>query len=306
MPVFPAPSAVIGAVILAVASSVQAPSAQQDGLHGDDLLSGPKVRDSESEAKARRPSLVTRGFDGEIARVGPEPGADALRAMRAAGGEWALDEAETKALDAVADARAAALDALLRENSAQLLALQGLGARAASPSVAVRIAAVLELGKAMSAFTPYFDRGGFLDEFARTEGVRPGTVAKARELETRYINALVRSELARKAEQGRSPEGETAIRIRLRLEHFGSLIRRSIERKVALGQEEFDAFASALSLDGATKEKVKAELAPLFLAELAGKATTEMRIDAVRKVYAILGPDQRRALLGYLANRRAR
>lgn len=291
---------------LALAVSVQDPATLGAPPHEGDLLSGPRVRDSVSESKTRRPSLVTRGFDGEIVRVGPEPGADALEAMRAAGGEWALDEAETRALDAVAVARAAALDVLLRANGAQLLELQGISARATSPSLVVRLGAVLDLGRTMHAFTPYFDRGGFLDEFARAEGVRPATVAKAREIETRYITALVRSAMAAKSGAGVKPEGETAIRIRLRLEHFGALIKQAIERKVGLAQAEFDAFATALSLDGAMKEKVRAELGPLFIADLAGKATPAMRVQVVGKVYAMLTPDQRRTLLAYLSGRNAR
>lgn len=273
---------------------------------GDGILAGPKVTDSELEARAKRPTLVVRGFDGEIERSGPEPGEDALRAMQSAGGEWALDEAETKALALVADARAAALEKLLRANYQELFKLQGLAARAASPDIAARIAAVLELGQALSGFTPYFDRGGFLDEFARAEGVRPETVAKAREIETRYITALVRSAQKREADRSGKTPGEIGIRVRLRLEHFGALLKRAIERKVALGQAEFDEFANTLGLDGAMREKVKAELAPVFLAELAGKATPTMRMQAFGKVYAMLEPEQRRALLKFVAERKAR
>lgn len=275
--------------------------AQDDGL-----LAGPKVTDSELAARAKRPTLVVRNFAGEIERSGPEPGEDALRAMQSAGGEWALDETETKALESVANARAAALDALLRANYQEIFRLQGIGARAASPDVGTRIAAVLELGQVMHSFQPYFDRGGFLDEFARTEGVRAATVEKAREIETRYITALVRSEQKREADAGRKPSGELAIRVRLRLEHLGALLRRAIERKVELGKAEFDEFANALGLDGSMREKVRAELAPVFLAELAGKSTPALRMQAFGKVYAMLEPDQRRALLAYIAARRTR
>jgi len=272
----------------------------------EDLLAGPKVKDSELAARAKRPSLVVRNFEGEIERSGPEPGEDALRAMQAAGGEWALDALEAKALETVATARAAALDVLLRANYQQILKLQGIAARAASANAAARLAAVLELGQVMHSFQPYFDRGGFLDEFARASGVRATTVDKAREIEKRYITALVRSEQKREADAGAKPSGELAIRVRLRLEHLGALIRRAIERKVELGEAEFDAFANALDLDGGLREKVRAELTPLFLAELAGKATPSMRMEAVSKVYAMLDPGQRRALLSYIAARRAR
>lgn len=293
---FPLLSAALPALALCTACLAQ------DG----GLLAGPKVKDSELAARAKRPTLVVRSFEGEIERSGPEPGQDALRAMQAAGGEWALDEAESRALDGVANARAAALDALLRANYQEIFRLQGIGARAASPDVGTRIAAVLELGQVMHSFQPYFDRGGFLDEFARAEGVRAETVAKAREIETRYVNALVRSEQKREADAGRKPSAELAIRVRLRLEHLGALIRRAIERKVDLGKAEFDEFADALGLDGGMREKVRAELAPLFLAELAGKATPAARMQAFAKVYAMLGPDQRRALLAWVAARRAR
>ena len=288
------------AITLTAASQDARPAATQD------LLAGPKVKDSESAARINRPTLVVRGFDGEIARVGPEPGEEALRAMQQAGGQWALDDTEQRALEAVATARAAALDALLRANYQELLKLQGLGARASGADVATRLAAVLELGQALSGFTPYFDHGSFLDDFARTESARPATVEAARYLESRYITTLVRSAQKREADrQGKVPS-ELAIRVRLRLEHFGALLKRAIERKVEFGRAEFDAFAERLGIDGATREKIKTELMPVFLAELAGKATPSMRMQALSKVYAMLDPDQRRQLLAFIAERRAR
>ncbi|MEY4119337.1 MAG: hypothetical protein RLZZ116_2665 [Planctomycetota bacterium] len=306
MPLPPRPPLFIHAIAAALAIAAAAHAQDSAGTPAEDLLAGPKVKDSELAARAKRPTLVVRNFEGDIERSGPEPGEDALRAMQSAGGEWALVASEAKALETVAIARAAALDALLRANYQEIFRLQGIAARAASPSAAARLAAVLELGQVMHAFQPYFDRGGFLDEFARAEGVRAGTVDKAREIEKRYITALVRSEQKREADAGSKPSGELAIRVRLRLEHLGALIRRAIERKVELGEAEFDAFAAALNLDGGMREKVRAELAPLFLAELAGKATPAMRMQAFSRVYAMLDPDQRRALLSYVAERRAR
>lgn len=306
MPLPPRPPLFIHAIAAALAIAAAAHAQDSAGTPAEDLLAGPKVKDSELAARAKRPTLVVRNFEGDIERSGPEPGEDALRAMQSAGGEWALVASEAKALETVAIARAAALDALLRANYQEIFRLQGIAARAASPSAAARLAAVLELGQVMHAFQPYFDRGGFLDEFARAEGVRAGTVDKAREIEKRYITALVRSEQKREADAGSKPSGELAIRVRLRLEHLGALIRRAIERKVELGEAEFDAFAAALNLDGGMREKVRAELAPLFLAELAGKATPATRMQAFSRVYAMLDPDQRRALLSYVAERRAR
>ncbi len=306
MPLQPRPPLFIHAIAAALAIAAAAHAQDGSGTPADDLLSGPKVKDSELAARAKRPTLVVRNFEGEIERSGPEPGEDALRAMQAAGGEWALDPTEAKTLETVAIARATALDALLRANYQEIFKLQGIAARASSANAAARLAAVLELGQVMHAFQPYFDRGGFLDEFARADGVRSATVDKAREIEKRYITALVRSEQKREADAGSKPSGELAIRVRLRLEHLGALIRRAIERKVELGESEFDTFATALNLDGGMREKVRAELAPLFLAELAGKATPTMRMQAFSRVYAMLDPDQRRALLSYVAARRAR
>jgi len=306
VPLQPRPPLSIHAIVAALAIAAAGHAQDGSGTPADDLLAGPKVKDSELAARAKRPTLVVRNFEGEIERSGPEPGEDALRAMQAAGGEWALDVSEAKALETVAIARATALDALLRANYQEIFKLQGIAARASSANAAARLAAVLELGQVMHAFQPYFDRGGFLDEFARADGVRSATVDKAREIEKRYITALVRSEQKREADAGSKPSGELAIRVRLRLEHLGALIRRAIERKVELGEAEFDAFAAALNLDGGMREKVRAELAPLFLAELAGKATPTMRMQAFSRVYAMLDPDQRRALLSYVAARRAR
>ncbi|MEY4118132.1 MAG: hypothetical protein RLZZ116_1460, partial [Planctomycetota bacterium] len=99
MPLQPRPPLSIHAIVAALAIAAAGHAQDGSGTPADDLLAGPKVKDSELAARAKRPTLVVRNFEGEIERSGPEPGEDALRAMQAAGGEWALDVSEAKALE---------------------------------------------------------------------------------------------------------------------------------------------------------------------------------------------------------------
>lgn len=264
-----------------------------------DLLAGPKV-DPDARAAARRPSIVRRDFEGRIERAGPEPGRAALEAMRDAGGEWALDDAERAALDEVAIERAVAFSAELERHRADILRLEGLGARARGASAIGRLAALAELVGIARKFGPYFDRGDFLDEFARAPAVRPATVAKAREIERRYLEALVRE--ARLAD----PKAiEALLRVRIDWEHRGELLKEAIESRIAAGTARFDDFATRLGLDGAEAEGVKTAFMEVYLADLAGKATPRQRYEALADAYRVLRPESRRRLLAYLAEERA-
>ena len=272
-------------------------------LAQDDLLAGPKVPADSLKSAVGRPTIVHRNFDGELERAGAEPGRAALEAMRDAGGNYALDATELAALDATITARSVAFDALIRDNYDAIITLSTLGPRATSPNALVRVGALADLTLAMNRFDSYFKRGNFIDEIARVEGVRAERVAQAREIEKRYIDTLLRDAL--KTEPGNARGKEIGIRIRLRLEHFGALLKEAIEAKVQFGSAEFDRFASEIDLDAVQREKALAVLGPLFIAELAKNATPQMRLKVFSEIYAICTPDQRRALLSYIAANKA-
>lgn len=290
------PTPLLLATILVLAPA--APAQRADPAPPADLLAGPKV-DLDGRAASRRPSIVRRDFEGKIERVGPEPGRAALEAMREAGGDWALDDSERAALDEVAIERAVAFSAELEKHRADILRLEGLGARARGASTLGRLAALAELVGIARKFGPFFDRGDFLDEFARAPGVRPATVAKARELEQRYLEALVRE--ARLAD----PKAlEALLRVRIDWEHRGELLKEAIESRIAAGSARFDDFATRLGLDGGEAEGVKAAFMEVYIAELAGKATPRQKYEALSNAYRVLRPESRRKLLAYLAEER--
>ncbi|MFM1823336.1 MAG: hypothetical protein RI967_1602 [Planctomycetota bacterium] len=264
-----------------------------------DLLAGPKV-DLDAVPAARRPSIVRRDFEGRIERAGPEPGRAALEAMRDAGGAWALDDAERAALETVTIERAVAFSAELERHKADILRLEGIGARARGASVAGRLAALAELIGIARKFEPYFARGGFLDEFARAPGVRAETIAKAREIERRYIEALVRE-----ARLDDPKALEALLRVRIGWEHRGELLKEAIESYLAAGTARFEDFAERIGLDGAEAEGVKAAFMEVAIAEIAGNATARQRFDAVSEAYKAMRPESRRRFLAYLAEERA-
>ena len=209
-------------------------------------------------------------------------------------------------------ARSAAFDALLSKNYRDIFALQNVSARITSAQLLVRIGAMSDLVRVLLSFKPYFDRGVFLDEFERADGVRATTVAHARELERRYFDTLVRE--AQVAQSGAQTGGQTdrqtdrtefAIRTRLDLEHVGMLLKEAIEAKIAFAAAEFEVFARTLDLSGTQAEQVRTALTPLFLAKLTGDDSPAMQRDAYREVYALLEPQQRRAFLDFAAKQRS-
>jgi hypothetical protein len=277
-----------------------------------DILAGPTVDLSIEATRRIRPTIVRRDFSGSIVRASAQPGRDALDAMDAARGIYVLNDAERKALERVSAARSAAFDALLSKNYRGIFALQNVSARITSAQLLVRIGAMSDLVRVLLSFKPYFDRGVFLDEFERADGVRATTVAHARELERRYFDTLVRE--AQVAQSGAQTGGQTdrqtdrtefAIRTRLDLEHVGMLLKEAIEAKIAFAAAEFEVFARTLDLSGTQAEQVRTALTPLFLAKLTGDDSPAMQRDAYREVYALLEPQQRRAFLDFAAKQRA-
>jgi hypothetical protein len=273
------------------------------GIRGD-ILAGPTVDLSIEATRRIRPTIVLRDFSGSISRASAQPGRDALDAMDAARGIYALNDAERKALERVSAARSAAFDALLSKNYRDIFALQNVSARITSAQLLVRIGAMSDLVRVLLSFKPYFDRGVFLDEFERADGVRATTVAHARELERRYFDTLVRE--AQVAQSGaQTDRTEFAIRTRLDLEHVGMLLKEAIEAKIAFAAAEFEVFARTLDLSGTQAEQVRTALTPLFLAKLTGDDSPAMQRDAYREVYALLEPQQRRAFLDFAAKQRS-
>ena len=269
-----------------------------------DILAGPTVDLSIEATRRIRPTIVRRDFSGSIVRASAQPGRDALDAMDAARGIYALNDAERKALERVSAARSAAFDALLSKNYRDIFALQNVSARITSAQLLVRIGAMSDLVRVLLSFKPYFDRGVFLDEFERADGVRATTVAHARELERRYFDTLVRE--AQVAQSGgQTTTTEFAIRTRLDLEHVGMLLKEAIEAKIAFAAAEFEVFARTLDLSGTQAEQVRTALTPLFLAKLTGDDSPAMQRDAYREVYALLEPQQRRAFLDFAAKQRS-
>ncbi len=265
-----------------------------------DILAGPMVDLSVSATRRTRPTIVQRDFAGNLVRASAQPGRDALDAMQAAGGVTALNDAERTALECVSASRSAAFDALLSANYLGIFALQNVSARLTSASLVVRIGAMRDVAQVLLAFKPYFDRGGFLDEFARADGVRATTVARARELEKRYRDTLVRE-----AQIAQPNTAEFALRMRVDLEHVGMLLKEAIEAKIAFAAAEFEVFSRALDLTGTQAEQVRTALTPLFLAKLSGDDSKAMQRAAYREVYALLEPNQRRAFLAFVARQRS-
>lgn len=257
-------------IVLAVMFAAPVTAMQQD-----DLLRGPDVR---SEEKV--PTLVVNSFDGQLVDVGPD-------VERAAIERLALSDDQRKAFEQIMGDRAAAFDAIVREQYGEISKLGGLRD---DPAAFLRA-----IGDLARAFRPWTDRGTALDEMREhlTEQQVEHVERMVREYRAAQRAALVREHPNRR-------EQRTAM-VRLRLEAFGALVTESIQRQIGFAKAQFDQVARELHLTAEQKARTEAIFGPVTVAELQGKATDAQRQQAMQEFFALLDSTQRMKLLAILA-----
>lgn len=241
----------------------------------DDLLRGPEVR---SEEKV--PTLVVNSFDGRLVDVGPD-------VERAAIERLDLTEEQREAFEKVTGERAAAFDAIVRDQYGEISKLGGLRD---DPAAFMRA-----IGELAQAFKPWSDRGTTLDEMR--DHLTQEQIAHVERMVREY-RAAQRAELERAHPDRR--ERRTAL-VRLRLEVFGALVTESIQRQIGFAKAQFDQIAQELNLTAEQKARTEAIFGPVTVAEFQGKATDAQRQQAMREFFALLDSNQRMKLLAILA-----
>lgn len=289
-----------------------------------DPLSGPRVREGGS-ASGGEPTLVERAFDGTLRTYD-------VRIEEAAAERLDLKDSERAAVRRVLDERAAAMDAIVRENIELLL--KGVAAQQAGDRAAQRA----HLAEMREAFGPLGERGGLLSELA---AALPAEKAlRLRAMVQEYWRARVRDEVnAQRRERIREMEGgekeamppaggdrgpdeapaddppggmmdeenpraasraerAEAARIlpRLMLQEFGREVKRSYDRIAAEGQRRLEESIAALGLSPEQEGRVR-RLVTEFAQESKLNPTAAQRTAFFARVLKELTPEQRKKLV---------
>jgi hypothetical protein len=241
-----------------------------------DILAGPKA----DEPQSAKPTITRKSFNGELEDVGPEPDVMAILALE-------LTPEQRATFDQMLAARHAAFDESVRNNYAlivELAAIQGESDEHKRNDVVNRVRV---------AFEPFFRRGMFVDEFG------DHLTMPQRE----QINAMLFEYREAKIFDTQRKHGLNRPQavVRARVEVFGQLISQSIERQVALEQDNFEQIAQELNLTQEQKSKAQTIFGPLTVKRLQNiEITPKERSEAFRSFNRDLTPEQRGKLLAIL------
>jgi hypothetical protein len=267
--------------VLSVSASAQdAPQTPADPPPAD-VLSGPKVKETQAER-----TLVKRDFRGRVQRLEAHPAEAAVELL-------IVDQPTKAKVSAVVDERTATLDRLVRDNLELLLKFQN------TPDRRGRLALLREAG----ALIKELDAKGTLEE--RIKPLLPKDQAtRFDELIAGYWDTIV----ADAQQEGRNGEGKpdaktpsktpgrTEILTREKLQAFGAEVKRSYERQIAAKTKELEAFLGKLGLSPEKETTIRNVFTDSFQ-KTGGKPTPQQRRELGMKVFRELDREQQRLLL---------
>lgn len=265
-------SFLLAAPVLAQDKPKDPPTAQPAEPAKDDVLSGPKVKETVAEK-----SLVRRNFQGRVQRLEVNPAEAAIELL-------SLDAATAAKVKKVVGERTQVLDRIVRENLDLLLKIQNTADRRGKIGL---------LREAREKFKDLEARGKLQEEVAK---VLPAEQAKRyEELIKGYWETLL-ADAEQEAGAGKEKPAKSEIATREVLLAFGAEIRRSYERQIASKTKELEEFLGKLGLSAEKEAKIRN-----FFVEYAertkGRASEQQRRDLFQKVLRELDRDQQKIVL---------
>jgi hypothetical protein len=251
----------------------------QDAPPPTDVLSGPKVKETQAER-----TLVKRDFRGRVQRLESHPAEAAVELL-------ALDESTKAKVRSVIDERTATLDRLVRENLDLLLKFQN------TPDRRGRLALLREAG----ALIKELDAKGALDDRIRPLLSKEQS-ARFDELVAGYWDTIVadaQQEGTKNADAKADSPSRAEILIREKLQSFGGEVRRSYERQIAAKTKELEEFLDKLDLDPEKETRIR-NLFTDFAQKTGGRPTPQQRRELGMKVFRELDREQQRLVLNEL------
>jgi hypothetical protein len=275
----PTPTVVVPALSLALLLAApvlgqeqpKAPPAATEPVK-DDVLSGPKVKETKSER-----SLVKRNFQGRVQRLEIPPAEAAIELL-------GLDAATAAKVKEVVDDRAKAMDKVVRENLDLLLKFQNTGDRRGRLQL---------LRESKEKFAEVDAKGRLEDRVAK---VLPKDQAERyQELIRGYWDTLL-ADAEQEAAGAKDRPGKVEILAREVLLAFGAEVKRSYERQLGSKVKDLEELLGKLGLSAEKEAKVRTYFVQ-YAEQTKGRPTENQRRDLFFKVMRELDRDQQKALL---------
>lgn len=258
------------------------PPAEQDATPtaqpADDILSGPKVEETQAER-----SLVRRNFQGKVQRLDTNPAEAAAELL-------SLDASTRAKVKAILDKRAATLDKIVRDNLELLLKFQNTPDRRGKLAL---------LRDAREVFKPLDADGKLQDQIAAA--LPKDQADRYKEILEGYWQTLV-ADAEQEARGGKDKATAAEIRAREVLLAFGTEIRRSYERQVASRVRELEDFLGKLGLPAEKEAKLRTMFAE-FAERTKLKPTEQQRREFALKVLRELDREQQQKVLAEILGR---
>ncbi len=271
--------------VAGLAIGFEPPTEQPKTEPAGDVLSGPKVKETQTER-----SLIRRDFRGRVQRLEANPAEAAVELL-------SLDAATKAKVQAVLDERTAMIDRLVRDNLELLVKFQNTNDRRGKLGL---------LREYREVFKELEAKGKLQDQ---VKAVLPKDQAtRYDELIAGYWDTIV-ADAAQEANQESKNAKEPAkqanrgeILIREGLLAFGGEIRRSYERQIAAKTKELEEFLAKLGLSPEKEAKIRTMFSDSFQATM-GKPTPQQRRDLALRVLGELNAEQRKIVIQELLGR---
>lgn len=233
-------------------------------------------------------TLIERDGDGRIKRLDLDPALAALEMV-------ALDAKTREEVDKVLVARMTVLDRIVRDN---FIAIAELGQ---ANQAGDRKAARKLLAELYAKARPYLSRGPLVEEL---RPVLPAeTHAKLSTLVNEYTKACIDDRAGRPGEDGQ-PQSRVGAVFAENLHVLGQEVRRSYERSVQSGGDEFDRLIKELGLTPEQEGKIRTRVTDAYL-KSRGKPTKLEAAKLFLQSYQDLDAEQRQRLIRIINEKRA-
>jgi len=282
----PALAGAMPLMVLAALGSAQAlaaePPTEPSTTPERSPLAGPALGDPDAGAQR---TLVRRAYDGSLIRLETLPEAAALELVE-------LDPVVRAEADRILTERASIIDGIVADNLDVLVRLESAsqGGRGSPEALGV-------YREMLGLLAPLRERRPLAERLART--MPEPAASRYRSLVEQYRDALIEEDLRGAREQGQADPSRRRAQIRVTLGLMGQELSRSFDRQFRQGQrEELDRLLDMVGVTPKQRREIETILQESISDQIAnGKPTRTDRARLTMRIFRVLTPEQRRALI---------